>query len=117
MEAKDSALLSSRDTGLLEPTEWLKGSKTSSGVWKDPGLTLPSEPAVWGPHPWLRQETPANGLQASLPRAWPDPRALPAQLWPAHPAGQLQLRGLGPGQGPHAQEPQFPGLNPEARTH
>ena len=38
-EAKDSALLSSRDTGLLEPTEWLKGSQTSSGVWReDTGL-------------------------------------------------------------------------------
>ena len=37
--AKDSVLLSSRDTDLLEPTEWLKGKQTSSGVWReDTGL-------------------------------------------------------------------------------
>ena len=34
-EAKDSALLSSRDGYLLEPTKWPKGSQASCGVWKD----------------------------------------------------------------------------------
>ena len=29
------ALLSSRDTGLLEPSEWPKGSQASCGVWKE----------------------------------------------------------------------------------
>ena len=38
-EADDSALLSSRDTDLLEPTEWPKGSQASSSVWReDSGL-------------------------------------------------------------------------------
>ena len=38
-EAKDSALLSSRDGYILEPTEWPKGSEASSGVWReDSGL-------------------------------------------------------------------------------
>ena len=38
-EAKDSALLSSRDAYLLEPTEWPKGSQASCGVWReDSGL-------------------------------------------------------------------------------
>ena len=38
-EAKDSALLSSRDAGLLEPPEWRQGSPASSSVWReDPGL-------------------------------------------------------------------------------
>ena len=32
-EAKNSAVLLSRDGYVLEPTEWLKGSQTSSGVW------------------------------------------------------------------------------------
>ena len=31
---KDSALLSSRDGYLLEPTEWPKGSQASFGVWR-----------------------------------------------------------------------------------
>ena len=38
-EAKDSALLSSRDGYLLEPTEWPKGTQASYGVWReDSGL-------------------------------------------------------------------------------
>ena len=38
-EAKDSALLSSRDAGLLEPPEQPQGSPASSSVWReDPGL-------------------------------------------------------------------------------
>ena len=38
-EAKDSAFLSSRDTVLLEPTEWTQGCRASSSVWReDPGL-------------------------------------------------------------------------------
>ena len=38
-EAKDSALLSSRDAGLLEPPERPQGSPASSSVWReDPGL-------------------------------------------------------------------------------
>ena len=38
-EAKDSALLSSCDGYLLEPTEWPKGSEASCGVWReDSGL-------------------------------------------------------------------------------
>ena len=38
-EAKDSALLSSRDADLLEPTDWPKGSQASSSVWReDSGL-------------------------------------------------------------------------------
>ena len=38
-EDKDSALLSSRDEGLLEPPEWPQGSPASSSVWReDPGL-------------------------------------------------------------------------------
>ena len=32
---KDSALLSSRDGYLLEPTAWRKGSEASYGVWRD----------------------------------------------------------------------------------
>ena len=34
-EAKDSALLSSRDAGLLEPPERPQGSPASSSVWSD----------------------------------------------------------------------------------
>ena len=34
-EAKDSALLSSHDGHLLEPTLWPKGSQASCGVWKE----------------------------------------------------------------------------------
>ena len=34
-EADDSALLSSRDTDLLEPTEWPKWSHASFGVWRE----------------------------------------------------------------------------------
>ena len=38
-EGKDSALLSSRDGYILEPTEWPKGSQASCGVWRvDSGL-------------------------------------------------------------------------------
>ena len=38
-EAKDSAVLLSRDAYLLEPTEWPKGSQASSSVWReDSGL-------------------------------------------------------------------------------
>ena len=38
-EAKDSALLSSRDAGLLEPPERPQASPASSSVWReDPGL-------------------------------------------------------------------------------
>ena len=38
-EAKDSALLLSRDRYLLEPTEWPTGSQASSSVWReDSGL-------------------------------------------------------------------------------
>ena len=32
-QAKDAALLSSRDADLLEPTEWPQGSQASSSVW------------------------------------------------------------------------------------
>ena len=39
VEAKNSALLSSRDGYLLEPTEWPKVSQASCGVWReDSGL-------------------------------------------------------------------------------
>ena len=38
-EAKDSAFLSSRDTDLLESTEWTQGCRASSSVWReDSGL-------------------------------------------------------------------------------
>ena len=38
-EAKDSALLSSRTGYFLDPTEWPKGSQSSSEVWReDQGL-------------------------------------------------------------------------------
>ena len=38
-EAKDSALLSSGNADLLEPTEWPQGSPASSSVWReDPGF-------------------------------------------------------------------------------
>ena len=37
--SQDSAVLSSRDAGLLEPPEWLQGSQASSSVWReDSGL-------------------------------------------------------------------------------
>ena len=36
VEAKDSALLSSRDAGLLEPPERPQGSPASSSVWREP---------------------------------------------------------------------------------
>ena len=39
VEAKNSALLSSSDGYLLEPTEWPKGSQASCGIWReDSGL-------------------------------------------------------------------------------
>ena len=41
--AKDSALLSSPDGYLLEPTEWPKGSQASCGVWRE-ASRLPSRP-------------------------------------------------------------------------
>ena len=55
-EAKDSALLSSCDGYLLEPTEWPKGSQASCGVWReDSGLLSrpyskrrPSSREDWG---------------------------------------------------------------------
>ena len=34
-DAKDSALLSSRDGYFLDPTEWPKGSQSSCEVWRD----------------------------------------------------------------------------------
>ena len=37
-EAKDSALLSSGDTDLLEPPERPQGSPASSSVWRDQGV-------------------------------------------------------------------------------
>ena len=38
-QAKDAALLSSRDADLLEPTEWPQGSQAFSSVWReDSGL-------------------------------------------------------------------------------
>ena len=38
-EAEDSTFLSSRDTDLLEPTEWTQGCRASSSVWReDSGL-------------------------------------------------------------------------------
>ena len=42
-EAKDSALLSSRDGHLLEPTLWPKGSQASCEVWRE-DLGLLSRP-------------------------------------------------------------------------
>ena len=39
-EAKDSALLSSRDGYLLEPTEWPTGSQASCGVWREESGSL-----------------------------------------------------------------------------
>ena len=39
-EAKDSALLSSCDVYLLEPTEWSKGSQASSSVWREDSVLL-----------------------------------------------------------------------------
>ena len=35
VEAKNSALVSSRDGYLLEPTEWPKGSQASCGFWRE----------------------------------------------------------------------------------
>ena len=43
-EAKDSALLSSRDAGLSEPPERPQGSPASSSVWRDG--TTSSEPLL-----------------------------------------------------------------------
>ena len=34
-QAKDAALLSSRDADLLEPSEWPQGSQASSSVWRE----------------------------------------------------------------------------------
>ena len=34
-QAKDAALLSSRDADLLEPTEWPQGSQAFSSVWRE----------------------------------------------------------------------------------
>ena len=43
-EAKDAALLSSRDADLLEPTEWPQGSQAFSSVWReDSGLSTLGE--------------------------------------------------------------------------
>ena len=39
-EAKDSALLSSRDAALLEPPERPQGSPASSSVWREDPVTL-----------------------------------------------------------------------------
>ena len=40
-EAKDSALLSSRDADLMEPTEWLQWSQASPSVWREDLGLLP----------------------------------------------------------------------------
>ena len=40
-EAKDSALLSSRDAGLLEPPERPQGSPASSSVWREDTGSIP----------------------------------------------------------------------------
>ena len=42
-EAKDSALLLSRDGYLLEPTEWPTGSQASCGVWREDSGLLSSQ--------------------------------------------------------------------------
>ena len=39
-EARASALLSSRDTDLLEPTEWTQGCRASSSVWRENSVLL-----------------------------------------------------------------------------
>ena len=57
---RNSALLSSRDAGLLEPPERPQGSPASSSVWReDPGLL--SRPCISGA-PW---EVPSGPLQKS----------------------------------------------------
>ena len=38
--SKDSAFLSSRDTDLLEPTEWTQGCRASSSVWREDSVLL-----------------------------------------------------------------------------
>ena len=49
-EAKDSALLPSRDADLLEPTEWPQGSQASFGVWREDSGFLFRSCRKEGPH-------------------------------------------------------------------
>ena len=50
VEAKNSALLSSRDGYLLEPPEWPKGSQASCGVWRENSGLFPRACRNEGPH-------------------------------------------------------------------
>ena len=61
-EAKDSAVLPSRDADILEPTEWLKGSQTSSGVWReDTGLLSNERNRARVPYSLLMDSWPTHG--------------------------------------------------------
>ena len=48
--SKDSAFLSSRDTDLLEPTEWTQGCRASSSVWREDSGLLSRPGKKEGPH-------------------------------------------------------------------
>ena len=67
-EAKDSALLLSRDRYLLEPTEWPNGSQTSCGVWRvDSGL-LSNHAGQEGPH--LAMTGASHGFSQAVGPVW-----------------------------------------------
>ena len=48
--SKDSAFLSSRDTDLLEPTEWTQGCRASSSVWREDSGLISRPGKKEGPH-------------------------------------------------------------------
>ena len=62
-EAKDSALLSSRDAYLLEPTEWPRGTQASSSVWRE-GSGLLSRPGRKR-RPSAREDGGVSGVSSS----------------------------------------------------
>ena len=64
-EAKDTALLSSRDGYILELTVWPKMSQASCGVWRDAELGQESQASSC-----LRKGTPLCVLTPEQPDGW-----------------------------------------------
>ena len=63
-EAKDSALLSSRDTDLLEPIGWPQGSPASSSVWREDSGLLSRPGSKRRPSP--RNDRGVSGVSSSF---------------------------------------------------
>ena len=82
-EAKDSALLSSRDAGLLEPPERPQGSPASSSVWRDVHGIFQSRTLEWVAIPFSRGSSqPRDRPQVSCIAGELEPCLLYPLVWP-----------------------------------